>query len=87
MNLFDQEETSKKKLVEESKRTGYDSWLKQPLVRASIATIPTGASQDILESLLKSAYEHGHSQGQAVVLMDMVKAIFKDGDRHGSLKI
>jgi hypothetical protein len=59
----------------EKKKTGFEKWLDEPMVRMGMSIIPAGERPESLKLLLQSAFDAGYGVGVGDVLFDMIENI------------
>ena len=65
------------RLIAESKKTNFDQFMAQPLVRVTMSRIPQSEDADGLRLLLQAAFDAGHGAGQAVILMNLMEHMLR----------
>lgn len=69
--------TREQEIIDKStkdKKNGFDDWMRNPMTKALISTIPPS---EHLEVLLKACFEQGYGVGVASIMMDIVHQVMK----------
>lgn len=63
-------EAESKAAIERSKKEGFASFMAQPLSRAMISMLPPS---EHIETILRAAFEAGHSTGSVLTTIELMK--------------
>lgn len=63
-----------------AKKTGFDEWMKNPMTRALLSTIPALENKETLQALLQACFDSGYGSGVASVILDIIENTFKKKD-------
>jgi hypothetical protein len=62
----------------------FAEWKSQPLTRLSMSMIPAGEKADVLDLLLRSAFDAGVGCGTGTMAMEVVEGLMSREDRRRS---
>ena len=61
----------------EARVKGFEKFMEDPTTKLTLSLLPTGDHPDAVQTLVKSAFEAGHSNGQGTMLVEMLLTMFK----------
>lgn len=70
---FEKEVKERERQIKTAEASGFEAWIQRREVKLMISLLPPAENQDVLPSLLRSAFEVGSSVGQGVVLHQLVR--------------
>lgn len=70
--------TEREQKTKEGQQRAFQNFIGLPETKLMISMVPEATPKESLETLLQSAFIHGHSAGQGEILMEMVSAMLKD---------
>lgn len=77
MNFNDKVEDRKRRSKEEGEQS-FNAWISQPMTRMAISMIPCPeGNPEILETILRDAFDAGYGAGGASIAMEMVSGLLK----------
>jgi len=60
------------------KKEQFEKWLSEPMVRMGLSMVPPGDKQEVLKTLLQSAFNTGFNTGTGDMIRTMLEMIMKD---------
>jgi hypothetical protein len=70
-----------KELMDLKQQEGFANFMATESTKVLISQIPEGQSQEGLKALLRGAYDAGHGNGVATVMIGLLESMFKDRPR------
>jgi hypothetical protein len=67
-----------KESMDQKQEEGFQSFMKDERNKLLISQIPEGQSPETLRSVLRAAYDSGHGNGVATVMVGLLESMFKD---------
>jgi len=62
---------------QKARKTAFEKWLEEPMVRLGMSMIPAGEKDDALKMLLQSAFDSGFNTGGGVMALEMLHMAMK----------
>lgn len=72
MGDFETEEARVRKFQEDTRKIGFENWLKQDTTRFMISLIPKPDNDETLITLLRSCYDSGYGCGSGAFAVDIL---------------
>ena len=72
---------ARKQRSEDRKSRAFDEWLREPMVELSLTMVPAANPPEVLQQLLRSAFDFGFNAGSGDMALGLLEAIIKNEDQ------